>query len=188
MLYYLRGQTVTHSFHFPRPDEKAKLHSIWKNPNCHFKRLKLEPLTPFHELLVFLSKRFLLITIFLPFVQTDTNDDNARPMFRRLAMTAASMSAPLWHSDWPASPDPHQFTNSLQTKMAFDPTLWLLQHLQGVLHGLGLSQHLFPGFHSAEQPSTTQRHRPPSAARTPLPGLSVFGYRSSAVGKHLLLH
>lgn len=176
MLYHPRWQTVTHSFHFPRLDEKAKLHSVRKNTNCHFRHLKLKPLTSFqwqinyHELLIYLSKWFLLITIFFPFVQIYTNEAAVRPTLGSLALLACVT--------WPPP---------IQKLFADQDGLWSYSVASPCCPGAG-AQPPFPRFDSAEQPSTAHRHRPPQAALRTLPGLSIFGYCSCAVGKHLLLN
>lgn len=159
-----------------------------ENTNCHFRQLKLEPPAPsfhwqinYHELLIHLSKRFLLITIFFPFVWIYTNDAAVRSRIRTLPRTAPHLSQllacvtrtptyaeTLCRPRWPLIPEAVASPSCPR---------W----------GLGLSQPLSPWSDPAGQPSTTHRHRPPWAALTTLPGLSVFGDGSSAVGKHLLL-
>lgn len=111
MSYRPRWQPGTHSFHFPKPDEKTKFQHPRQNTNRHFEHRKLEPLTRlqwqinYYELLIYLPDRFLLIVIFFRVIQMYMEDN---------ALTTLGVSTLLRRGPRPASLDTHRFRNCRQ--------------------------------------------------------------------------
>lgn len=119
---------------------------------------------------------------FPSFVQIYTNDAAVRSTLGRLALTAVCVCPPFGMAIGLRHLTP------TDSETLCRPGWPLILPCGFPVLPRGCAQPPFPRFDSAERPSTAHRHRPPRAALRALPGLSIFGYCSRAVGKHLLLN